>query len=49
MNLHDSPFKNGLLFVNFNQDFGEKASRALRESSLLLLFISEMISRKQIC
>lgn len=23
MNLHDSPYNNGLLFVNFNQDFGK--------------------------
>lgn len=25
MNLHDSAYNNGLLFVNFNQDFGEFA------------------------
>jgi len=23
MNLHASPYNNGLLFVNFNQDFGK--------------------------
>jgi hypothetical protein len=39
MNLHDSPFNNGLLFFNFNQDFGEfrgENSRIIKSASLLL-------------
>lgn len=41
MNLHDSPYNNGLLFVNFNQDFGKFFGNfAALSNSLLFFYIS---------
>lgn len=44
MNLHDSPYNNGLLFVNFNQDFGEFFNKLRRKLKIILCCFSLYIS-----
>lgn len=49
MNLHDSPYNNGLLFVNFNQDFGEfcRLFRRKFRMSLFLQFTYQRVIREK--
>lgn len=46
MNLHDSPYNNGLLFVNFNQDFGKNFNKLCRNIKFFV-FISVRRSDKR--
>lgn len=45
MNLQDSPYNNGLLFVNFNQDFGKDRMRCAEKFKSLFLY-QRVISEK---